>query len=152
MQAKTEYPPLFPAGFHDIDRDKLGHYFLDPFADKNHRQRLVDGLFKFLSLLDEFSIDLEVWVDGSFSTTKPNPSDVDIFVLGSDNEISQLNADDQDRFRAIFTEYNETKIRYNCDVSFINSLYDDERSNGRGWFGFTRNDEPKGIPRIWLKT
>ncbi|MFK5926975.1 MAG: hypothetical protein QM483_10125 [Desulfuromusa sp.] len=147
---KTEYPPLFQAGLHDIDVDSLEPVFLDPFPDSNHRHELVDGLKKFLQLMQSFAIPLEIWVDGSFSTKKTDPDDVDLFVFGNNADINKMSSDNIDRFQSTFDSHQELKIRYHCDVSFIESILDDVRAECRGLFGFSRNEQPKGIPRIWI--
>jgi hypothetical protein len=148
LLSKKEYPPLFEAGIHDIDIESLEDVFLEPFTEQSHRQKLINGLKKFLSLLQSFDMPLEVWLDGSFSTEKPNPNDVDICVFGSNSDITKLGSDGSALFQSLFDCPQETKIRYCCDVYFADPDYDEERMSYLGLFGFSRNENPKGIPRV----
>ena len=42
-----------------------------------------------------------------------------------------------------------SKIRYSIDVLLLPSNDINNRSYWRGWFGFSRNEQPKGIPRLY---
>lgn len=105
-----------------------------------------------MALIDRFKetgISSEVWVDGSFATKKPEPGDIDMIFFVDVNEANRLDAEKQ----AILKELNDRKIsqiRYKCDVFIVPNQNADIRSYWRGWFGFSRNEEPKGIVRLSL--
>lgn len=144
-----EYPPIHNAGFLDITNEQLVETFLDPFDNKTRREYL---LTRFNALVDRFKesgLSAEVWIDGSFSTLKPEPGDIDVIFFVDVNQVNLLSTDK----KKIIIELNNRKysnIRYNCDVFIIPSKDVDNRSYWRGWFGFSRNEEPKGIIRLFI--
>lgn len=147
---KIEYPPLLAPGFHDIDESHLDELFVHPFPDSTGRRRLVEGLRTLLSVLQQVSITFEVWLDGSFTTSKPEPVDVDLVVFIDPEETEQLSATQEDILRQL-SDNNDVRMKYNCDLYFSLSNDPARRSYWRGWFSFTRTEEPKGIARIFVK-
>lgn len=146
---KADYPPLFAPGFHDINCSDIPHLFIEPFFVQERREKLLNGLVNLLEKLKELHLDLEIWLDGSFATLKLEPEDVDVAVFF---DISQINSLDEERKRIIevLSVTIDTKTRYNCDVYFIPNHDDTTRSYWRGWFGFSRSEIPKGIPRLFI--
>lgn len=147
---KTDYSPLFDPGFHEIRLEELEARFADPFADRSIRRKLIERFTALFRRIQDWGIPFEVWLDGSFATTKPDPADIDLLFVfdreGGNNAALEVQAD----FAAVFSEdgHHETKARYGCDVYFISADEEQMRSYWRGWFGFTRGEAPKGIPFI----
>jgi len=144
-----EYQPLHNAGFLDITDAELNRIFLEPFVDKTRREYLLN---RFSALTDKFKetgLSAEVWIDGSFSTFKQDPGDIDVIFFVDENQLNILSADKQ---RIIIELNNRThsNIRYNCDVFIVPNQNFNLRSYWRGWFGFSRNEEPKGIIRLYV--
>lgn len=141
------YEPLFQAGFKDIGIDELEDVFVNPFENNERRAYLLE---RFMALIDKFKetgISSEVWIDGSFATKKPEPGDIDMIFFVDGNEANGLDSEKQ----AILKELNDRKIsqiRYKCDVFIVPNQNANMRSYWRGWFGFSRNEEPKGIVRL----
>lgn len=142
-----EYKPLYQAGFKDIELCELRNVFVEPFENPSRREYL---LTRFEALLDRFretGISSEVWIDGSFSTEKPEPGDIDMIFFIDANEANLLEPEK----KRILLELNDRKassIRYNCDVFIVTNQDYNMRSYWRGWFGFSRSEEPKGIIRL----
>ncbi|MGR0480045.1 MAG: DUF6932 family protein [Candidatus Electronema sp. V4] len=144
-----DYEPLYPAGFVDIRDTELEATFLEPFGDKSRRKYLLGRFSALIERFKETGLNAEVWIDGSFATKKPEPVDIDtIFFLDSD-KVSMLCADKQNILNEL-KDRKYSKIRYDCD--FFISLNGDAnwRSYWRGWFGFSRYEEPKGIIRLYI--
>lgn len=144
-----EYAPIHNAGFLDITSDKLNITFLDPFENKTRREYLLS---RFSALIDKFKetgLSAEIWIDGSFSTLKPEPGDIDIIFFVDANSVNSLQADKQNIILEL-NNRNYSKIRYDCDVFIIPSQDSNNRSYWRGWFGFSREEEPKGIIRLYI--
>ena len=141
------YEPLFQAGFKDITIDELEDVFVNPFDNNGRRAYLLE---RFMALIDKFKetgISSEVWIDGSFATNKPEPGDIDMIFFVDGNEANALEPEKQ----RILNELNDRKIsqiRYKCDVFIVPNQNSNMRSYWRGWFGFSRNEEPKGIVRL----
>ena len=71
---------------------------VEPFEERNRREQLTARLFFWLDEISKLGIPLEVWIDGSYSTTKPEPEDIDIVVVMTSGELLK-NLDDKKRDR-----------------------------------------------------
>lgn len=144
-----EYQPLHNAGFLDITDAELDSTFVKPFVDKTRREYLLNRFGALTDKFKETGLSAEVWIDGSFSTLKPNPGDIDVIFFVDEVQLNALAADKQ---RIIYELNNRTysNIRYNCDVFIVPNQNFNLRSYWRGWFGFSRDEEPKGIIRLHI--
>ena len=125
--------------------------FVLPFEDKSRRKYLIDRFVLLLTEIVGFGIDFEVWIDGSFATTKPNPEDIDLLFLFDMGLLNGLTGEQQTRLDRIFGSGRmETKIRYACDV-YVRPI-DDRRGREywSGFFGQDREGTKKGIARLIL--
>jgi hypothetical protein len=147
VKSKVEFPSLLSAGIHDVQLSDLQSRFVFPFANQVQRQYVLSRFLVFYHKLLSFGISLEIWINGSFTTQKENPDDIDTIIFGDPVEINKLPHDKQVELSLLLNN-SESKIRYSCDVYF--SLSNDviKRSYWRGWFGFTRNEEAKGFVRL----
>lgn len=139
--------PLLPPGLHDVSQTELDNHFLSAFAQSTTRPGLIVGLRRFLNALQPFGIHFEVWVDGSFVTTKENPNDIDLVAFASVTQVNALSADDKKRLGGLFDRVS-TRHSFGCDVLFAVREDENVRSYWRGWYGFDRTERPKGIARI----
>jgi len=142
-----EFDPIFPAGFHDITLDKLEEIFVDPFPENERRAYLTRRFRDYLTKVSEFGLKVEIWVDGSYSTYKPQPGDMDILIIYDAKEVNKLPVDKRPVLEELF-DRDLCKIRYSIDVLLCQAHDIDLRSYWRGWFGFSRDENPKGIPRV----
>lgn len=143
-----EYEPLYPAGFHDISHSDLENIFVKPFEENEKRKYLLGRFVDFMEKLREFELNVEVWLDGSFSTSKPEPGDIDILIIFDNDEINKLQIQQRTALTELF-DRDLSKIRYSIDVLLLPSNDVNLRSYWRGWFGFSRSEQPKGIPRLY---
>lgn len=145
---KVEYPSLYPPGFHDVDVLRLEESCIAAFSgpSREHRQHLLDRFKAFLSALRATGLRGSVWVDGSFTTEKEDPEDVDILIVFDSASVSTAN------FAELQQLFDRTvaKLRYKCDVYAVGKDDQVGVSYWRGWYGFDRNDIPKGIVRIGI--
>lgn len=142
-----EFEPIYAPGFHDITLDELEEVFVDPFPENERRAYLTQRFRDYLEKFSELGLKAEIWVDGSYSTYKPEPGDMDILIIFDANEVNNLSVDKQPVLQELF-DRNLCKIRYSIDVLLCQSHDIDGRSYWRGWFGFSRDEKPKGIPRV----
>lgn len=143
-----EFEPLYPAGFHDITIDSLEDIFVVPFADNDRRKYLTERFRAFIEKFSELGLRAEIWLDGSYSTQKPEPVDMDILIVFDYNEVNQLPIGKKPLLQELFNR-ELSKIRYSIDLLLLPSNDIDHRSYWRGWFGFSRTEQPKGIPRLY---
>lgn len=145
----TEYPSLLEAGLHNVDDDALERLFVTPFDDPSRRRELLGGLRAMLAIIVRMDLRVEVWIDGSFTTQKPNPVDIDVVIYYDPIAVEALGASDQNALSEI-AETNLSKLRYKCDPYFAANDQQERRDYWKGWFGSSRNEEPKGIARLFL--
>lgn len=148
MAPKEEFSPLLPAGFHDVTLEDLERLFVEPFTPPDHRRTLLTRLLAFLTQLLASGLPCEIWLNGSFATEKVDPEDVDIAVFVREDDVNALADVQRSVLEGLFGDPLATKARYGCDAYILLLENEANRSYWRGWFGFTRDERPKGIPRI----
>ena len=143
-----EYEPLYHAGFHEIDLDSMNEIFVEPFEENERRKYLTDRFRDYLEKFSELDLKVEIWIDGSYSTYKPQPGDMDILIVFDTNEVNNLPVEKRPLLQELFNR-DLSKMRYSIDVLLLPSSETNHRSYWRGWFGFSRSEQPKGIPRLY---
>lgn len=143
-----EFDPLFEPGIVDITHENFYHSFVKPFDNPNQREYLLERFEIFLNQLRELEVSMEIWINGSFATKKPEPADIDLAIFLNPDEVNGLPEDKKNTLNDMVNSHEEIKLRYHCDTHFLLSSDDNMRSYWRGWFGFSRNENPKGIPRL----
>jgi hypothetical protein len=110
------YQPLFSKGIHELNIEEVHERCVASFFPHHDRRehlfvQLTDFLIYFKSL--GFAPD-EVWIDGSFVTTKPDPGDIDILVTVNMGEVQHLPKHIQDM---LFSEFSsKMRERFECEV------------------------------------
>jgi len=143
-----EFEPLYPAGFHEITFDRLDEIFVNPFENGERRRYLTERFRDYIEKFSELGLSAEIWLDGSYSTSKPEPGDMDILIVFDSEEVNKLSLEKIPLLNELF-DRNLSKIRYSIDVLLLPSNNVGLRSYWRGWFGFSRTEQPKGIPRLY---
>lgn len=139
--------PILTPGLHDIDESDLQNHFLSKFPGSITRARLFAGLTQFISLLRQLGIPIELWMDGSFTTNKENPNDIDLVLFASETDVNNLSPPHKTQLAGLMDRVS-SKHKFGCDVSFSIKENQNMRSYWRGWYGFDRNENPKGIARL----
>jgi len=146
-----EEKPLLDSGLHDFDLNEIGNHFLQDFPTSETRKPLIDGLNAFVGHLSDIGAPIELWIDGSFTTKKTNPNDIDLVIFSPAAIINSLPPEKQQLFQ-ILTDRATVKNNFGCDVLFCPTEDKDMRSYWRGWYGFDRHERPKGIARIMVSS
>ena len=142
--------PLLAPGFHEITPAQIAKFFLDPLPLSHRRPILVAGLLRYLNDLAATKVKCEVWIDGSFTTDKVEPNDVDLVVVWDRSWQTKLNVEDLARFDHLLDRPRAIR-RYQCDVYSAESTDIGMMAYLRGLFGFMRDGRtPKGIGVISL--
>jgi len=154
--SKKCYAPLFSPGFHDVDDDFLKKCCVDDFPQSTRRSMLYCNLIQLLSDLriinKQFKCFLEIWVDGSFTTEKPEPDDVDVLIVmdyGAINSVPAMYLPQVDSL----LDRSYIKANYHIDLLPLfkgdpKSDYENDRMYWRGCFGYDREETPKGLARV----
>lgn len=148
---KKEYKPLFERGFKQIALWQLDSTFLEPFEENEHRKYLINRLNAFINEFQFLGLEAEIWIDGSFSTHKPEPQDIDVVFLLDQKAVSSLDSKKEELFHELFMKREEVRVRYSLDVYFIDRDDDEDKQNWISTYGFdSRKMNSKGIYKIIL--
>lgn len=140
--------PLLLPGLHDISEGDLDNHFLSAFPASISRPKLIAGFRAYLAELASLQLRFEVWVDGSFTTAKVDPGDIDIVVFAHGATLDSQPDHVKERLRELLSDRFNLKLRFGCDVLFSPEEDGNLRSYWRGWYGFDRFEQPKGIARL----
>lgn len=80
MPKKAAYQPLLPPGRHPMSMHAIRALCVTPFDASSSRHYLFAELERLVDSLIGVGVACELWVDGSFFTKKPEPSDIDLTV------------------------------------------------------------------------
>lgn len=145
-----EFDPLFEPGIHNIKMSEFHTYFVESFNPGNRRKYLVERFYALLERFNEVGINAEIWIDGSFCTKKEEPGDIDVIFFYDPIQVNSLLPEKQRILIELFNNPVESKLRYGCDLFFVPNNNLNQRSYWRGWFGFSREERPKGIARVFI--
>lgn len=155
---KLCFPPLLPPGFHDLNNEKLKLLCVNGFPNSVRRSMLycnyIQLIKEFTNVNQQHRCFTEVWVDGSFTTEKPEPGDIDILVVLDYLALNNLPAALKSTVSALLNR-DYVKLNFHIDVLLLPENhpevdYSERRSYWRGWFGFDRKENPKGLVRVML--
>jgi hypothetical protein len=145
-------------GFHDYTIDDMKKTFVEDFKGSLTRETILNGYNKYIDRLKQCITKCEQWVDGSFTTSKENPNDIDFLCIMEKDEIDSLPADVQEILLKELFDVPTSKALYKCDAYYLLKLpenhpfyyksYVVNRTYWRGQFGFDRQDIAKGILKI----
>lgn len=143
-----DFDSIFPPGFHDIDKDDIPDLFVNSFNNHTHREYLTERLFAYLDEFEKLGLSAEVWLDGSYTTYKPEPKDIDLLIICNQSEINKLPASMRPKIKELL-DNSITSVRYSVHLLLAEEHDAVWRSYWRGWFGFSRDEKPKGIVRFY---
>ncbi|RAJ90062.1 hypothetical protein LX87_05541 [Larkinella arboricola] len=151
---ELEYPPLHPEGIKDIDEEQLYPVFVQPFGRgqaHDYRQNLLIQFGQFINQFKRLGLKAELWIDGSFCTRAPDPSDVDLVFFFDLIAIDQLEGDKRDLFERLFTNRKFMKAQYRVEVFYEANSDLLAYQKWQRDFGTCYDDvTPKGIFRIYF--
>lgn len=154
----NKYGNLEP-GFHDLDMDEIEDKFVHSFKNSSTRKNILNGYIEFIDTLKQCGIErAECWINGSFSTSKEDPNDIDMVLIIDKDILDNVPEDKKSTVYELFTPQ-LAKIKYKCDAYVLTKVdeehsdyndYFSNRSYWRGLFCFDRKENPKGIIRTNL--
>lgn len=158
MSDKEEFPPLLEPGFHVMTLAQLRARCVTAFALSRTRERIMDGLEKFVSMLRAEGVVGDLWVDGSFITQKIDPEDVDV-VLEVQSSFYEKATEAQQAVVDLVAVA-DFKPDYFCDAYVLwqydkgDELYaygEWERAYWIRQFGFSRGIDKKGMALVQMR-
>ncbi|KYQ97925.1 hypothetical protein AWY96_05175 [Serratia plymuthica] len=148
---KPCFPPLFPPGFHDLDENKIKLLCVDVFPNSVRRSILYCNYIQLMtnirSINMQFKCFVEVWVDGSFTTEKPEPDDIDMLLVIDYDQLNLVPPMFQPQVERLL-DRPYIKHNYSIDLLLLRNGQGEDRMHWRGVFGHDREDTPKGIVRV----
>lgn len=149
---KREYQPLLTEGFKEIAIWQLDGFFLDPFTENEQRKYLIERFNAFISEFTTLGLNAELWIDGSFTTIKPEPQDIDVLFLIDRTKVDELDIRRANLFQKLLMNREEVKARYQLDVYFIDINDIQEKEKWIETYGFDSTKlNSKGIYKINLQ-
>lgn len=152
----TEFPPLWPEGFHPVTLDEIRARCVEAFHISTRRKPLMDAFAVILDYLAHAGVTCQIWLDGSFVTAKINPNDID-FIAVVDSRIYDEGTDEVRHALDALTDGDLWEPSMACDtnVAYIDPPEYASALNVLSYwqrrFGFSIVDQtPKGIPTIKL--
>jgi len=147
---EREYTPLLAKGYKDITEADLHTEFVKPFNHgHDHRTNLLISFGLFLSQFKELNLSAEVWIDGSFATLAPDPSDIDVIFYFKPEEVDSLEQIQKEKFKRLFQSRTFMKNLYNVEVFYGMVGCDYDYNQWNNVFGTCYdNKTPKGIFRM----
>jgi hypothetical protein len=160
---KAEYPALLAPGLHEMNPAQVQNLCVAAFGNSTTRGQIFQGLESLISQLMTLKISVDLWIDGSFVTKKPNPSDCDI-VLHADGQMLDTLTPVQMRFIDMINNPASRvgfKLAHHCDCYVVPyfpivdarySFGESERLRWLSFFGGTRTSGQKGLALIKVVT
>jgi hypothetical protein len=148
MDESALFDPGFFFFFADVDERRFYELLVDPF-DCVRRRYLTRRFFQLIEDFKKFGVAAEVWVDGSFVTTKQAPNDIDIVFIINPEEVERLSKGAKARFRR-FSDRAYIEDLYDCHLFILRNDQDDLKEYFEEWFGHLRTGEPKGMVRLYI--
>ncbi len=148
---ENESAPLLVNGFKDITESELHTEFVQPFNQgHDHRANLLLDFIRFLNEFKRLGLNAELWVDGSFATFAPDPSDIDVVFYFDFNELELLKGEKEILFDRLFKSRKFMRNLYNVEVHFAEKNNETEYKEWQLVFGtYYDNIRPKGIFRLF---
>lgn len=146
-------------GFHDMTIENIEEHFVRGFTSSTTRPVIIEGYKRHKKELQETRVNFEQFFDGSFASTKNDPSDIDLVCFADADEIDSLSDAQKLKLSSLFAG-KATKATHNCDAYFVAMVpethpnYQKVRSTRKYWmgeFGYDRLDCPKGIVRTQIE-
>lgn len=141
---KEEFPALLPAGIHATTFEQIKIVAVDAFPNSKRRRLLHNNLMDWATKIQTLGVHGFLWIDGSFSTTKENPNDIDLIFFLSPTTIDSAEEDIIKEIK-ILLDRSYVATAYNLDLYIMSEglptpeEYEWRKSYWRGWFGFCRD-------------
>ena len=157
IQREDEYPPLLPLGFHSVELAELRQLCVARFPDSISRSNIMTGLESLVLNLNSEGLPMQIWIDGSFTTEKLNPEDVDLLVCVKEDDLANATEGQKQIIRRVAeTDFMPS---HRCDAYVLfeylegHPLRDEGEWQRAYWlrqFGYSRQDKPKGLAVLTL--
>lgn len=128
---KPDYPPLLSPGRHTISLQEIERIAVLAYPNNNRRKDMFELFLVWLNELRSIGVSGTLWIDGSFLTAKPDPSDIDCILwnpttnspLTSEQELIAAKLTDQAIAHATYGLDFYLELPANADEEFHKKSY-----------------------------
>lgn len=149
---KQDFPALLEPGIHRITTADFFTLTVDAFPGNTKRESLYLSLSTWVDSLKAAGVTGTLWLDGSFLTEKPEPSDIDI-VIWNPRWLDQTFDTEQNRIQVQqLLDHQRAKALWNLDVYHETPLQEQilhREAYWRGLLGFCHDRQTaKGFAEV----
>ena len=156
VMVKPDFPALLPPGVHVRTLFDVQQLAVDPFVAGTERHDLFRKLCLWVDEIKKIGITCNMWLDGSFLTQKPTPSDIDCVIWAPQWIHPRYDTiEHRDRFKRLCEDHDQIKAMYGLDLYLPMPATDhdefNEKAYWRGVFGFCHDRvTAKGFAEIQI--
>lgn len=126
------YEPLLPSVVRYVmTLEDVNNICVEPFTESIHRLNLFTKLSIVINMIQQLNKPFNLWIDGSFVTEKPSPSDIDVIIVIRYDDFYAAQRERPDLHYQIFENKELMRRSYNIDIKFClkgyHDLNDDEK-------------------------
>lgn len=114
MHFKLDHEPILGPGRHYYTVEK----FIEDFSFTQKRREITNKFLTLINELENLEINIEIWINGSFVTKKDEPTDLDIVIVASPDQIDGLQEEQKEYFNN-FPDFSEEYYLEFLDVFFF---------------------------------
>nr|WP_054864585.1 hypothetical protein [Methanosarcina barkeri] len=147
-------PLINSSGIIESDIKEFQDKFVNAFQSSSTRVKIFKGYLNYCKHLVSFNVPIIQWFDGSFTSQKNDPNDIDFVTHFDGAKLDSLDKHTKNRFYS-FGPTKKIKSSYMCHSFFIpiyyeinGELVDDSKNQIAYWkkhFGHDRKRNPKTI-------
>lgn len=147
--SKPDFPTLLDPGIHQLTIQQLHELAVSPFGEQR-RDDLFEKFKQWYDAVVHVGVGGKIWIDGSFMTMKPNPSDIDC-VLWAPAWTKGTPTNDDIQAVSQLMDRSHAGAVYNLDLYLENAVEFDREAYWSGVFGFGHDrTKAKGFAEIVL--
>ena len=147
-------PVCNSSGIIESDIKEFHDYFVDAFQSSNTRLKIFKGYLNYCKALISFNVPIIQWFNGSFTSQKNDPNDIDFVTHFDGATLDSLDKHSKNKFYSL-GPFNEVQSLYMCHAFFVplyyetnGELVDESKKQIDFWkkhFGHDRGKNPKAI-------
>ena len=131
---------FLPQGLHDTSIQEIRSVL----GFTSHRNRLIDGLDRFVHIWNASGFVDYAVIDGSFVTSKPEPGDIDMLIIPIDGAFHSVNFMDLSISYADDRDF--TKAEFGCEAFVV--YWEENLKEWIDFFSHDRQGNVRGLLRL----
>lgn len=144
-----------PLGCYKPTFEEIKERFVNNFQSSNSRSSIFDGYLEFsIRICDEMPSAMIQLLNGSFTTDKENPGDIDFVIIFDGECLTPKEIDQWSHFmnnktiKDTYHCHSFPLVKYDSSKSDLYKYYLKKKEYWLDCWGSDRNDNPKGIIKV----